>query len=326
MTAYPRRALLRKLTQSFGALPLGLGPTIGSTTSSANTAPRSVQFALIGDLPYSESGVARASRLFDQINNSPLDFVIHVGDLKDGRSPCTDALWAHREALLERCRHPLILLPGDNDWTDCHRRSAGGYDPQERLQALRTRFWSRPKLLGGNTAAYATLNVQRQPDYPENIRWRIGALHGVAVHVVGSDNGLDQYPGSREEFTQRQHANTAWLTQSLADARQHHAAALLIAFHANPDFEALSPRPGHAEHLQALQTMAERFPGPIMLVHGDTHHFRVDRPLRNRRGQRFPQVTRVESFGHPFDQAWVHIAWQPNAPHPFKVTPQSGFS
>ena len=28
---------------------------------------------------------------------------------------------------------PVVYTPGDNEWTDCHRASAGGYLPTERL-------------------------------------------------------------------------------------------------------------------------------------------------------------------------------------------------
>jgi hypothetical protein len=34
---------------------------------------------------------------------------------------------------------PFVFVPGDNDWTDCHRR-AGAYDPLERLARLRVFF------------------------------------------------------------------------------------------------------------------------------------------------------------------------------------------
>jgi hypothetical protein len=92
---------------------------------------------------------------------------------------------------------------------------------------------------------------------------------------------------------------------------------LLIAFHANPDFAAPFHAAGYAEHLQALQSVAERFTRPILLAHGDTHRFRIDRPLRDRRGRRFAHVTRVECFGHPFDRAWVHIQYAPESAHGF---------
>ena len=35
----------------------------------------------------------------------------------------------------------MIYVPGDNEWTDCHRANNGGYDPLERLAFLRAMFY-----------------------------------------------------------------------------------------------------------------------------------------------------------------------------------------
>ncbi len=44
-----------------------------------------------------------------------------------------------RIALLESSPIPLVYVPGDNEWTDCGRARACGYDPRERLAWLRRR-------------------------------------------------------------------------------------------------------------------------------------------------------------------------------------------
>ena len=49
---------------------------------------------------------------------------------------------------------PLVYTPGDNEWTDCHRTSNGGYTPTERLDVIRTTFFPQPGL---------TLGKQRRP-------------------------------------------------------------------------------------------------------------------------------------------------------------------
>src|SRR2546426_6853387 len=49
--------------------------------------------------------------------------------------PCTDAWFEARKRQFARLEHPFILLPGDNDWTDCHRT---GFDPMERLAEWRS--------------------------------------------------------------------------------------------------------------------------------------------------------------------------------------------
>ena len=189
-------------------------------------------FALIGDLPYSDLDEPRLAAMLTQIDAEPLALVVHVGDIKASREPCSNDLYQRRLKLLDASAHPLVLLPGDNEWTDCHRRSAGGFDPRERLEMLRKLFWFRPEPLGRNArSAVSSMAFERQMQMPENVRWKIGAVRFVTVHVVGSNNGLDEYPGSRDEFESRQKANQTWLFETLAMAEREQASALVIAAH-----------------------------------------------------------------------------------------------
>ena len=44
----------------------------------------------------------------------------------------------------------VVLTPGDNEWTDCHRVAAGEYQPLERLAKLREVFYPVPGMtIGG---------------------------------------------------------------------------------------------------------------------------------------------------------------------------------
>jgi hypothetical protein len=254
------------------------------------------------------------------MNADGLQCVIHVGDIKTSMEPCTDALYARRKALLERSAHPLILLPGDNDWTDCHRTPSGGYDPRERLAALRKLFWSTPYALGKPEAMQREASrPERQPDFPENVRWRIGNVQFVALHVVGSSNGLNKYPGSRSEFELRDSANRAWLSDSLSLALRSQADAFVLAIHGNPGFQR-TPAPGYSGFMQGLQELAQAFRQPILLLHGDSHTYRVDRPLRDANGHPVEHLTRIECYGAPMTQSWVRIAYDPLLLARFRVS------
>ena len=90
-------------------------------------------FALIADMPYSPVDSVRFGRLVEEINRAEgLEWVIHVGDIKGGSSPCSDGLLQNRFEWFQQFERPFILAPGDNDWTDCHR---SGYQPLDRLSA-----------------------------------------------------------------------------------------------------------------------------------------------------------------------------------------------
>lgn len=64
------------------------------------------------------------------MNRENLAFVVHVGDIKGGRGSCRDEVFQVRKRQFEHLRHAFVLLPGDNDWTDCHRAKE---DPTEAL-------------------------------------------------------------------------------------------------------------------------------------------------------------------------------------------------
>ena len=65
-----------------------------------------------------------------------------------------------------------------------------------------------------------------------------------------------------------------------AAERDHRAVFLII--HANPRFEKREdePKGPYAIFLQALEEEVVRFGRPVALAHGDSHYFRVDKPLR----------------------------------------------
>jgi hypothetical protein len=275
-------------------------------------------FALIGDLPYSPADEARLAAMLASADAEPLDFVLHVGDLKSSREPCDDALLERRIGLLERSAHPLVLLPGDNEWVDC-LKGEPPHEPLERLPALRRRAWSRPGPLGrAGAAAVTALAFERQPGQPENVRWRAGGVRSVAAHVVGSDNGRKGFAGATAAWAARAAMNRDWVLDTVELARRERAEALAIAFHADPDWQP-SPRSGFRDWIEVLRQAADAFPRPILLLHGDSHRFRVDRPLRDAAGRPYGHVTRVESFGWPFTSQWVHIEHAPETAQGFRI-------
>ena len=283
-----------------------------------------IAFGVIGDLPYSRGDERHVPDILLDMHRVGSRFALHVGDLKGSVEPCSEALLARRLNLLQTGPLPLIFTPGDNEWTDCHRLSAGGYEPLDRLTLLRKLAWpersdgsqGRP-FLAATDRTRGTLATEHQPGYPENARWRLEGLHFVTLHVVGSRNGLGQFPGSDAEMATRMKANAQWLDQTLALALRERAQGLVIAFHADPDF-GTPPGQGYQTFQTLLQDAAQRFKGPILLVHGDGHRFRVDQPLPGPQGH-WPQVTRLEAFGWPRSRHWALVTFESGRSPAFKI-------
>ena len=64
------------------------------------------------------------------------------------------------------------------------------------------------------------------------------------------------------------------------------------------------------------------FGKPVVYMHGDTHTFRVDKPLVGSISRRIIEnFTRVETIGYP-DTHWVRAIVDPNDPNVFSFRQQ----
>lgn len=286
-------------------------------------------FGLFGDTPYNRWEREHLPDLIAEMDGENLTFVVHVGDIKDGSSPCSDDVLKDILEVFKQSATPLVYVPGDNEWTDCHRKSNGRYDPLERLGRLRQWFHADDFALGRRR-----LKLERQsrnPDfaaYRENVRWEAGGALFVGLNMPGSDNnfhGTGREGGPVAEYRERSRANHAWLTQSFEMARGRKLAGILIAIQGNPEFQAANagrPNPGYRDFLDQLRTETRAFPGQVVLVHGDTHRHHVDQPMEDPdTGEMVKNFTRVETMGSPFF-GWVRAIVDVADPQVFRFEPR----
>ncbi len=287
-------------------------------------APARFSFAIVGDAPYNSFEETVFTGMLQEIDREDLAFVVHVGDIKSGASPCSDELYEQRKNLFQASRHAFILVPGDNDWTDCHRKAAGGYDPLERLDRLRQVFYADTMSLGQDR-----IRLERQSDdpdtaaafraYRENVRWIAGGVLFIGLNIPGSNDNFGRTPQMDAEHAQRGRANAAWLAQGFELAKKKDYAAVFMFIQANPDFDLsylrrLNRADGYAAFKKELLAQTLAFGKPVVLVHGDTHRYRVDQPLYDPATlKRVEQFTRIESFGSPFVD-WIKVGVDPAAP------------
>jgi hypothetical protein len=271
-------------------------------------------FAIIGDAPYSRSQEWKFLELIDNLNRERLAFVVHVGDFKDGSSACDDAIYAERRRWFDAFEQPLIYTPGDNEWTDCYRKSAGGFDPLLRLDKLRSTFGLRePESLGKRRIA---LERQTQAGYPENARWRHRNGLFATLNVQGSNNGyaLSNSPyreATDAEFARRSAANHAWMREAAKLAAADNSIGIVFfAMQGDP----LVGASGFTDFLEVLRALARESPKPIVVIHGDTHVFHHDQPFRDpSTGARIVNLWRIETWGDPWT-GWVKVTVTPDAP------------
>ncbi|MCU0259210.1 MAG: hypothetical protein MUF56_09335 [Solirubrobacteraceae bacterium] len=276
-------------------------------------------------MPYLPGEEGIVAKLIADMNAADLAFVVHVGDIKASWTPCTDALYAERRALFAQSAHPMIVLPGDNDWLDCVTALAGGHDPRERLAMFRRVLLAPGSATGGAGLALERQSEARFAEYAEHLRWRQGDVLFVAVNVTGSNNNLGYSEAGDREHARRAAAVAAWLDQSFAAARRERLRGVVVFMQANPGFFGKPRLPnrqdGFAGVRAQLALLARGFGGPVLLVHGDTHRHRVDRPLVDlQTGAPVPNLTRVEVFGTP-QLGWVKVTVDPASADLFEVVP-----
>jgi hypothetical protein len=273
------------------------------------------EFALVGDAPYGADRVPLFEALIDHVNERPqLEWVIHVGDIKQAGEPCTDQLLRSRFDLFQRFAFPFVYTPGDNDWFDCPGGSGTVPDEYGRLDFLRSLFFADP----ARTTGRRSMPVRTQASEPgfekfvENVLWLRGPAVYATVHLIA----VTREPTDAAAEEHRVDAAIEWIRTAFAVARESSSAAVFIATQADPWMvrglpevtrllceACLDPQPGLERIYPVLVDESRSFAGPVVLAVGDTHIFRVDKPLYAPDGLLVENFTRVETFGEP------HVHW-----------------
>jgi hypothetical protein len=312
--------------------------------SLAGAQAQTFSFGLWGDMPYHKAGdESKIPALLRSLNQSDIAFSLYNGDIKDGNTPCDEGIYASALAMFAQMKKPLVYLPGDNEWTDCHRTSNGSYDPLERLAYLRRTMYPSASSLGRRTMPLAHQGQPGEKFY-ENVRFSHKGIVFAGFNMPGNNNNqvLDEkscrYKSERSaaqcdlanaEYQERDAANVAWMEEAFKTAKAQKARGLVLVFQADPGFdlpetndkdESQAPQfSGYRRFISSVITQTEQFPGQVLLVHGDTHFFKLDKPLYSPY-KLLPNFTRLETFGSPLIH-WVRVTVEPNNPNVFTIQP-----
>jgi hypothetical protein len=298
-------ALFALAAVAAAAVASGAGPA----SPGQGRGPDTYTIGLFGDMPYNALGKSQYPSLLADLNGAHVAFSVFDGDLKaGGDGACTDALYT---------------------------TAIANFDPLERLAHERQLFASTDQSLGQKT-----LTLTRQlPSYPENVRWTYGPVVYLGLNVQGSN---DNYPYAgvdgetrpdaeiarmRAEEVARKAADIEWLREGFAYAKATGAKGVLIVWQADPNFNneqhLADARSWDAlpDYANALRDETAAFRGQVALVHGDSHYFKVDKPLNGPSGGVLRNFTRVETFGAR-NTHWVSATIDPSDPNLFVFEPR----
>jgi hypothetical protein len=181
-------------------------------------------------------------------------------------------------------------------------------------------------------------------EYAENTRWTYGDVVFLGLNIPGSNNnkvGTTDCISSKSvrtqadcdadnvEYAARDAANIQWLHDGFALARSRHLHGLVLVLQADmgfdlPETETFNERAqpqfeGYTAFLNALVAETQAFDGQVVLVHGDTHFFKMDKPLVDQ-AHLVPNLTRLETFGSP-NVHWVKVTVDPRSRNLFRFEP-----
>ena len=307
----PMNSLQFKRTAALGLAVFCLTGASYAQGTQEPPASSTVSVVFFGDIQDATiQGRSRDAYLIDQINAQNPDFTVFIGDIKGGQ-PCTDAEIETVTGLFQRLESPLIYTPGDNEWTDCWQEGLGGFDPIERKDAVLEAFTRDRAAFNDEDFA-----LNQQPDRHENARWTRENIVFSTLHIVGSNNNMRADATALDEHMSRSADNLSWMAQTFDHAHSTNAAAVVLVIHANPKWDAPIWEPsGFTEFRSALRRHALDFERPILIVHGDSHTFTIDRPIDDVRN-----LMRLEVFGPP-ERGGIKVEIDPNAPYPFSFSP-----
>jgi hypothetical protein len=217
-------------------------------------------FAAIADIPYDPVQEAKLKAGIERINADPsIDFVIHLGDIKAGASPCDEAVYEKVSGMLKASTKPVFIILGDNEWNDC----GGGKDPAHIGEVWG--FWTNRYLRFDQNWKHS-IAVQYQEGQPENFAFVHNGVLFLGLNMPGSQI----FPGLEKIWSDRLQKNVEWIQKNFAENGKT-VSSVVVFGHCIP--------PGnHLPVFDEIRAEAKKFPGKVLYLYGDGHTWHDPRP------------------------------------------------
>ena len=208
-------------------------------------------FYAMGDVPYAS---AEDELLPRQIAALPSDaaFVVHLGDIKKGSTPCNEAVYAKVAGMLRKSSHRVFIVPGDNEWNDCQDPDSSWAFWVKHFMRF-DRHWESP------------IKVSRQPDRQENFAFTYNRVLFIGINIVG---GRVHDPA---EWKQRHQQDIVWIGSQLKKQGEE-SSSLVLFGHAQPAVK-------HKDFFRPLSEIARGYKKPVLYIHGDGHRWHKHTPF-----------------------------------------------
>ena len=256
-------------------LPLLLGSIVLASCGGGGdiVPPAPFSAAVFGDIPYGTSPTDTSQQAllpaFVAAVNADKDvsLAFHGGDLHSGKEYCTKAYDQAMFQQYSKLTMPFVYVPGDNEWTDCHKAGEGGGtynsttgaidyvkdasgnpvdyangNPVDNLALVRSMFFPQPGTTLGGAMAVHSQGKEFDPAFPadaqfvENVWFEKNGVLFMTVNMPGgSNNDTDIWYGAptmsaqqATEVAERSAANLRWIKVAFERAKAANDSAVVI--------------------------------------------------------------------------------------------------
>lgn len=261
-----------------------------SSDKEKNNSPKEtikpVVFTAIGDVPYNDwqrDTIVKVIAKHNQISKS--EFVIHVGDIKPGQTPCEETIYQEVSNILKEFTIPTFIILGDNEYNDC-------VDPVQGLA-----WWNQYFLNFHKKWSFEPV-IATQTERPENFSFIKNKVLFIGINIVGST------VHDQNEWTTRLSDDAHWVEENL-EIHKDNIEATVVFGHAN--IVELNPTTFQTFTVPFLAA-ADSFGKPVLYLQGDGHVYFKNKPWPEQ------NITRVQIDG---GHRALEVTVDPNKTNPF---------
>jgi len=209
-------------------------------------------FSVMGDVPRNTfEDTLIQKQIIAHNRYSPSEFMLHVGDIKGGKTPCTEDQYSKVAGYLKKLKVPTFIVPGDNEWNDCE-------NPEQAWV-----YWTKHFLRFEDNWNHH-YRVIRQDGRLENMAWIVKGVLMIGLNLQGGRIH------NQAEWDNRHKECAAWIAKQLAKHKRSTRAAVIF-FQAHPDAK-------HTLFMEPFRISVRKFEKPVLLIHGDGHRWLYDNP------------------------------------------------
>lgn len=201
-----------------------------------------------------------------------LAFVV-INGIKGSFEPCTDQLYHHRKAMLQEAKNGIIVSLAASDWAEC-KLANGKSSAVSKLNLMRELMYGDEFSMGDSKIPVLRQStIAKFRDFAENARWEIEGTMFATINLPRNNNHYVVDAGRNSEFEDRLVANREWLNRVFTHATRRKMDSIVLFCDGNPlsvPRTGTVQRDGYAETRKQIRTLAAKFSGKVLIVHGQS--------------------------------------------------------